>query len=257
VTILNFPSQQNIFFCFRSASQDPTDLNFEPVRHFEYKIVERPKMTTLNHYTITMNYDTLPLDIEGPLGENDLISMSWRGNPWADCNPINLLNEAGYTYQHGYLPYIWYGKDSGIHGMNISSDELHVCWKSNARGAPDNWIRLRSSIDSSFLMRILEIEDSAFENLPELESFYPPYGTTLIDESATEIRFDFHDEEVFPAKSVHGPGVLRIFRGAVRTDGTIDIAVGAPVLWETTNLDETSVTDKFKQGDIECSLIGK
>lgn len=72
-----------------------------------------------------MNYDTAPMVLTGPMTEDDQILMSWRGDPWADCNPINFMGD-GYTYKQGYLPYIWYGRDSGMHGMNESSDELHV-----------------------------------------------------------------------------------------------------------------------------------
>jgi hypothetical protein len=204
-----------------------------------------------------MNYDTKPMVFEGPVGEYDEIVLSWKGDPWADCNPINFMMNGSYMVQHSYLPYIWYGKDSGIHGMTINSDELHVCWKSKARGAPDNWIRLKSAIDTQFTMRVLGIDDATLANLPELESFDPPYGTTFATENTTAIRFNFHSDEVYPAKSVSGPGVLRIFRGAVKADGMIGKASAAPVLWEATNLDETVVLDKFKQGDIECSLSGK
>ena len=258
ITIVSFYAQQSVFFCYRSINSDPTDVSYEAVRNLEYKIVERPKVSTQNQFTLIMNYDTSPMVLNGPLSENDYITLSWEGSPWADCNPINFMNEEGYLHQQGYMPYIWYGKDSGIHGMNSSSDELHVCWKSNARGAPDNWIRLKSAIDSSFIMRVLQSEDVTFGALPELESFYPPYGTTLVTENTTEIRFNFHDEEIFPTShAVNGEGILRIFRGAVKDDGTIDKASGAPVLWESTTLNDTAVLDKFKQGDVECSLSGE
>jgi len=167
------------------------------------------------------------------------------------------MSDEGYVYQHGFLPYIWYGKDSGQHGMNTTSDELHVCWKSDARGAPDNWIRLKSSISTSYVMRILQIDNDDYGFLPELESFWPPYGTTIATENTTEIIFNFHDEEVFPAKSGATPGKLRIHRGAVKSDGTIGIAKDADVLWESTTFDDTTADDKFKQGDVECSLAGK
>lgn len=254
---MNFNGHQNIFFCFRSALSSPTDLTYDDIRYLEYKIVERPKINTQNQYTLTMNYDTKPMLFDGPLGEYDQIIHSWVGDPWADCNPINFMNDEGYVYQHGHLPYIWYGADSGIHGMNTSSDILHICWKSNARGAPDNWIRLKSSLDSPFSMRVLEVNNTAYSSLPELESFDPPYGTTFATENTTEIKFNFHSEEVYPAKSTNGPGLLRIHRGAIKADGSIDMASAAPVLWEATNLDDTTANDKFKQGDIECSLAGK
>jgi hypothetical protein len=202
-----------------------------------------------------MNYDNRDLILNGPLTENDEIWMSWKGNPGADWNPINFLGDS-YIYQQGHLPFIWYGKDSGMHGMNISSDELHVCWKSKARGAPDNWIRLKSAIDSSFVMRIYGFDNTTLQELPELVDFDPPYGSTIATENTTEIKFNFHEEEIYPAKSASGPGILRIHRGAVKPDGTIGIAKTAPVLWEDTNLDDTTATDKFKQGDIEWSLAG-
>ena len=253
---MNFSKHQTIFFCYRSALSDPADLTYEDVRYLEYKIVERPKVSTQNQYTLTLNYDTRAMMFEGPLSEYDEIIHSWVGSPWADCNPINFMNTDSYMYQHGHLPYIWYGKDSGIHGMNSTSDELHVCWKSKARGAPDNWIRLKSAIDSSFSMRILQVENTAYTVLPELETFDPAYGTTFATENTTEIKFNFHAEEVFPAKSINGPGILRIYRGAIKADGKIAKASAAPVLWEATNLDDTTANDKFKQGDIECSLAG-
>lgn len=258
VVINNFAAHISLYFCFRSALTDPTDLSFEPIRFLEYKIVERPQINTLNQYTLTMNYDTRPMQFNGPMGDYDYLTLSWEGNPWADCNPINFLNEVGYMYQQGNLPYIWYGYESGIHGMNSSSNELHVCWKSSARGAPDNWIRLKSSIGSSFVMRILEYDNITKQELPELESFDPPYGSTIATENTTEIRFNFHSEEVYPAEhATHGTGILRIFRGAVRDDGTIGKASAAAVLWEDTNLNDTAANDKFKQGDVECSLAGK
>jgi hypothetical protein len=205
-----------------------------------------------------MNYDTKPMLFNGPLGDYDYVTLSWDGNPWADCKPLNFLNDEGYMFQQGYMPYIWYGYQSGIHGMNNTSDELHVCWKSSARGAPDNWIRLKSSIGSTFIMRILEYNNTIMQELPELESFDPPYGSTIATENTTEIRFNFHSEEVYAAEHVtHGTGILRIFRGAIKHDGTIDKAPAATVLWEATNLNDTAVNDKFKQGDVECSLAGK
>jgi len=73
-----------VFFCFRSAFQDPTDLTYDSIRYMEYKIVERPQVTTLNQFTLTMNYDTKKLDLRGPLSEYDQILMSWKGESFAD-----------------------------------------------------------------------------------------------------------------------------------------------------------------------------
>ena len=258
VKIVDFPFQQSIYFCYKSVNSGPTEVSYETIRFLEYKIVESPKISTLNQFTMIMNYDTKPIIFDGPLNDNDLITLSWEGDPLADCNPINFLNEKGYHFQQGYLPYIWYGKDSGIHGMNLTSDELHICWKSSARGAPENWIRLKSSFDAPFVMKILQVDSSVMAALPELESFDPPYGSTLATENTTEFKFNFHDEEIFPAHhAIYGEGILRIYRGAVRDDGTIDKAIGAPVLWESTTLNDTAVNDKFKQGDVECSLSGE
>lgn len=141
--------------------------------------------------------------------------------------------------------------------MNSSADELHVCWKSGARGAPDNWIRLKSAIGTSFVMRVFGFDNSTLIELPELQSFDPPYGTTSATEDTTEIKFNFHSEKIYPGEHpTYGAGILRVYRGAVKADGTIGIAVDAPVLWEDTNLNDTAALDKFKQGDVECSLAG-
>ena len=204
-----------------------------------------------------MNFDTRPMYLNGPLWEYDNILLSWAGNPSADWNPINFLMVGGYTFQEGFLPYIWYGKDSGIHGMNSTSNLLHVWWKSKARGAPDNWIRLKSTLGLPFTMIVTQVTNTTLASLPELESLYPPYGTTLATENTTEIQINFHSEEVYPAKSSNGYGILRIYRGAIKPDGTIGIATAAPVLWEDTQIDDTNKLDKFKQRDIECSLAGK
>ena len=257
IAITTFAGQQNVFFWYKSAFSDPLNFYYESILYNEYKIVERPQVSTQNPYTLTMNYDTKPLYLFGPLAEYDNILLSWAGSPSADCNPINFLMVGGYTYQQGYLPYIWYGKDSGIHGMNSTANLLHICWKSKARGAPDNWIRLKSTLGLPFTMVILQVTNTTLASLPELESFYPPYGTTIATENTTEIQFNFHSEEVYPAKSSNGYGTLRIYRGAIKIDGTIGIATAAPVLWEDTQIDDTNKLDKYKQGDIEWSLAGK
>ena len=105
-------------------------------------------------------------------------------------------------------------------------------------------------------MTVTGYENTTLIELPELESFDPAFGSTTATEDTTEIKFNFHSEEVFPAESTNGYGLLRIYRGAIKSDGTIDVASQAPVLWEDTTLNDTSAPDKFKQGDIECSLSG-
>ena len=127
---------------------------------------------------------------------------------------------------------------------------------SKARSAPDNWIRLRSAFGTHSTMTIIGYDNTTFVELPELESFDPAFGSTTATEDTTEIKFNFHSEEVFPAESTNGYGLLRIYRGAIKSDGTIAVASQAPVLWEDVTLNETSAPDKFKQGDIGCSLSG-
>ena len=84
-----------------------------------------------------MNYNTATLILTGSMTEDDQILMSWKGDQWADCNPTNFMGNS-YIYKHEYLFYIWCGRDSGMHGMNLTSDELHLRWKSKTRGALEN-----------------------------------------------------------------------------------------------------------------------
>lgn len=84
VDVTTFAEQLNVMFCHRSSLKDPSDLTYDLIRYSEYKIVRRPPVSTVNWFTVTINYDTRPMVLNGPLTEYDYIVLSWKGNPWAD-----------------------------------------------------------------------------------------------------------------------------------------------------------------------------
>ena len=137
-------------------------------------------------------------------------------------------------------------------------DELHMCWRSNANNAPDAWIRVKKSSDSTYSIRTDEF-DAAQPNkqCPELLKFDPPYGSSEIYETDTQIKFYFKEQLVYPCKRSSGylsgaDGEIRIFRGAIQPDGKV-VKIETDILWEKTDLNEAN---GLEQGDLLCSQTG-
>lgn len=51
-------------------------------------------------------------------------------------------------------------------------------------------------------------------------------------------------------------GMIRIFRGSVKKDGTY-VKIESSILWENTKLDEDHSPDPFQQGDLICTQTGQ
>jgi hypothetical protein len=71
------------------------------------------------------------------------------------------------------------------------------------------------------------------------------------------IKFNFKQQQVVPSKMDPGNlGMIKIFRGAVKKDGTY-IKIESSVLWQNTKLDEDRGPDPFQQGDLICTQTGQ
>ena len=97
-----------------------------------------------------MNERPVNFDYSGSFVDGDQLTMSWKGENFADCKPINFMGEV-YTYNHTNWPAVWFGYSSGIHGIDsYKKDELHLCWKPSAKQAPDAWIRLKKTTGGAY-----------------------------------------------------------------------------------------------------------
>ena len=92
-------------------------------------------------------------------------------------------------------------------------------------------------------------------NLPELVSVYPHYGSTELYGTDAQLQFDFGGDNVFPAKRGATKGKLGVYRGGIKSDGTIAV-IHSSVLYEITTLDEAHTPDPLSQGNILCTTTG-
>ena len=164
---------------------------YEPLHHLKYKIVDVPSLSSSSPSSLNLNEAIVKFDFNGVFVDGDLLAFSWRGVNYSDCNPVNFLGET-YTFNHSTWPAIWFGYDSGIHGIDEEAkDELHVCWKSSADNAPDAWIRIKKSTGMQYQFRVNEWDedDAALSNAkcPELVTFEPELASADLYESDTEI----------------------------------------------------------------------
>ena len=69
------------------------------------------------------------LDMEGVLLDGDTFAVTWKGQSYSDCNPINQLGQS-FRFNHSYWPGVWMGIDTGIKGItDVKMDEVQFCWK--------------------------------------------------------------------------------------------------------------------------------
>ena len=62
-----------------------------------------------------------------------------------------------YMYNSSSWPGMWMGYDTGIHGiMNSNMDELQICWKPSANGAPSVYIRVKLDDGSPYMLRLFQ-----------------------------------------------------------------------------------------------------
>ncbi len=180
---------------------------YETVHDLQFKIVDVPTVSSNSPTYLNLNEDITRFDLTGVFVDGDQMAFSWRGVNYSDCNPINFLGSY-YTYNHTHWPSIWFGFDSGVHGIvDKDYDELHMCWKSTALNAPDAWIRVKKTTGKPYTVRIFQYEtyDGAtvlYENseCPELESFDPEYGSAMLTDEDTVIKFNFKLQAVYPSK---------------------------------------------------------
>lgn len=139
----------------------------------------------------TTNQDMMIMQMEGTFLDGDLITMAWRGLSYADCNPQNFMGDV-YMYNHSSWPAIWMGHDTGIHGIaNTNMDDLQICWKPGAEKAPSVYIRIKKQDFTAYTMRAFNYGNLQNQRCPELVSFDPPYGSSIILETDRVIKFNF------------------------------------------------------------------
>lgn len=126
-------------------------------------------------------------DLMGAFVEGDVIRVAWSGLIISDCNPDNFVGTS-FTRNFTYWPSFWFGYQTGIFGItNTSMDELHLCYMSQARDAPQAWSRIKKTTGTSYFVRVMMYSDPINSKCPELVGFYPQYGSTELYETDTQI----------------------------------------------------------------------
>jgi hypothetical protein len=83
-------------------------------------------------------------------------------------------------------------------------DDLQICWKPGAEYAPSVYIRVKKEDYTAYSMRIFGYDDIANQRSPELISFDPPYGSSIVLETDRVIKFNFKAQQVIPCKAPSG-----------------------------------------------------
>lgn len=197
---------------------------YEPVYGLRYKMIMEPQVSATAVASVNMNEDMVRFNLTGTFAEGDQITFAWPGFTQADCDPTYFLGQV-YVYNYSHWPSVWFGYQTGIHGVqNISMDVIQLCYKSAAGDAPNSWSRAQKTINAPYFIKVSEYTVVQNEKCPELISFMPLYGSTELYETDSVIQFNFKTQEVYPSRqSDIGPvyGIIRIFRGAIQQDGTI------------------------------------
>lgn len=201
VAFTQFGGVGDYFFCYMGAAVDPLNIYFENIFWHTWATVERVTVATSNPTVADINLGPIRFKLEGPQTDGDKIQFAWDGSPAVDCANMYFLGSE-YVRREGNYPSVWFGDNSGTFGIaNSSMEELHVCFKSGSRGAPDAWIRLKATSGNPYKIRIQSWNITANKDSPELESFDPDYGTTDALSTNTTISFNFNLEAIYPAKS--------------------------------------------------------
>ena len=109
------------------------------------------------------------------------------------------------------------------------------------------YIRIKKEDMTAYQLRAFGYLELDNQRSPELISFDPPYGSSIILETDRIIKFNFKAQSVVPCKSPGGVlGQIKIFRGSVKKDGTYVKMENTQPLWENTRLDENRLPDPFQ-----------
>ncbi|CDW88139.1 neurohypophysial n-terminal domain containing protein [Stylonychia lemnae] len=255
--IKSFSQAGDFFFCWQpSFLQESTEPYYQSIYDLKYRIIGVPMLTTSTPTVFNMNEDLVRFDLVGTFADGDKIAFSWRGTIITDCNPTNFL---GIQYSRNYFnwPSMWFGYTSGISGItNYTNDELHLCYLSAAKDAPQSWSRIKKTSGFSYQAQIKEYTLPTLNGrCPEPISFNPQYGSTELYETDNTVRFTFKSQAVYPSLQSNGsPGKIIIFRGAIRPDGSITRT--NDILWSNTALNDMLTPNPFQQGDLICSGAG-
>lgn len=167
---------------------------YHPAHDLKFRIVSVPQVDTSSIVIANMNEDMVRLDLTGGFVEGDLIKVSWRGLILADCNPDNFIGDT-FVRNYSYWPSFWFGYQTGINGIkNTSMDELHFCYMSMAKDAPQAWSRIKKTTGTAYFVKVLKYTNSKNVILPELVGFYPLYGSSELYETDTIIKFWFNNQ---------------------------------------------------------------
>lgn len=122
-----------------------------------------------------------------------MIRVSWKGLVLADCNPDNFIG-ATFVRNYSSWPSFWFGFQTGISGIkNTSMDELHLCYMSQAKDAPQAWSRIKKSTGTAYFVRVEKYTNIINQKCPELVGFNPMYGSSEMSEFDTVIKFSFNN----------------------------------------------------------------
>ena len=166
---------------------------YHPVHDLKFKIVSVPTLDTSAVVKANANEDMVRYDLQGGFVEGDMIKVSWRGLILADCNPDNFIGDT-FVRNYSYWPSFWFGYQTGVNGIkNTSMDDLHLCYMSRAKDAPQAWSRIKKTTGTSYFVKVLKYSNPRNVKLPELVGFNPLYGSSELYETDTVIKFWFNN----------------------------------------------------------------
>jgi hypothetical protein len=152
-----------------------------------------PTLDTSAVVKANANEDMIRYDLQGGFVEGDMIKVSWRGQILADCNPDNFIGDT-FLRNYSYWPSFWFGYQTGINGIkNTSMDDLHLCYMSRAKDAPQAWSRIKKTTGTSYFVKVLKYSNPRNVKLPELVGFNPLYGSSELYDTDTVIKFWFNN----------------------------------------------------------------
>lgn len=126
------------------------DPYYAAIHDLRFRIVSVPSVSTSAVTVVNANEDLIKFDLKGTFAEGDKLAVSWKGLSVTDCNPSNFLGKT-YAINYYHWPGVWFGYDTGIYGVkNYTMDELHLCYLSAARDAPQSWNRIKKSTGAAY-----------------------------------------------------------------------------------------------------------
>jgi len=113
-----------------------------------------PTLDTSAVVKANANEDMVRYDLQGGFVEGDMIKVSWRGLILADCNPDNFIGDT-FVRNYSYWPSFWFGYQTGVNGIkNTSMDDLHLCYMSRAKDAPQAWSRIKKTTGTNYFVKV-------------------------------------------------------------------------------------------------------